>query len=89
MKVWQIYGEGEGFVIDGTEMAFELSGFVEADDADAAFAQACELARGKHPELAQAAGPFPRPVINHMEIQEIGAVLAVEVGKVRVDWFHP
>lgn len=43
----------------------------------------------KHPELAQAAGPFPRPVINPMEIQEIGAVLAVEVGKVRVDWFHP
>lgn len=45
MKVWQIYGEGEDFVIDGTPMAFELSGFVEADDPGAEFAQACELAR--------------------------------------------
>lgn len=89
MKVWQIYGEGEGFVIDGTPMAFELSGFVEADDPGAAFAQACELAREEHPELAQAAGPFPRPVINPMEIHEIGEDLAVEVGKIRVDWFHP
>ncbi|TDS82086.1 hypothetical protein [Comamonas sp. JUb58] len=85
MKVWEIYGEGEGFVVDGTEMAFEVSGFIEADDSNAAFAQACELAKREHPELAQAAGPFPRPEINAMEIQEIGADLAVEVGTVQVD----
>jgi len=86
MKVSQVYGAGEGFVIHGKRKAVELSGFVEAEDADAAFSRACELATRDHPALAQAAGPFPRPVINPQEIQEIGAVLAHEVGKVRVAW---
>lgn len=88
MKVWQVNGEGEGFVIDGMERAFELSGFVEAEDANAAFSRACELASRDHPALAQAADPFPRPVINAQEIIEVGAGLPVEVGKVQVDWLE-
>ncbi|WP_175048535.1 hypothetical protein [Paraburkholderia sediminicola] len=31
MKLWQVQLEGEGFVIDGMPMTFELTGFVEAD----------------------------------------------------------
>ena len=88
MKVWQVYGEGQGFVIDGIEMAFELSGLVQAEDANAAFSRACELAVRDHPELAQAAGPFPRPAINPLEIQEVGEASAVEVGKVQLDWLQ-
>jgi len=88
MKVWQVYGEGEAFVIDGKAMAFELSGFVEAEDANAAFSRACELAMRDHPALAQAAGQFPRPVVNPLEIQEVGAGLATEVGKVHLDWLE-
>ncbi|WP_143029326.1 hypothetical protein [Rhodoferax sp. OV413] len=88
MKVWQVYGEGEAFVIDGKKMAFELSGCVEAEDAITAFSRACELAVRDHPALAQAAGPFPRPVVNPLEIQEVDAGLAVEVGKVQLDWLE-
>ena len=86
MKVWQVYGEGEGFVIDGIEMAVELSGFVEAPDAHAAFGRVCELAAKDYPALGQAAGPYPRAVINPQEIQEVAEGLAVEVGKVQIDW---
>lgn len=88
MKVWQVYGEGEGFVINGKERAFELSGFVQAEDATAAFSRACELATKDHPALAQAAGPFPRPVVNPKEVQEVMAGFTVELGKVQVDWLE-
>lgn len=65
MNVWQVYVERGGFVIDGTEMAFELRRCVEADDH---LHRLANSQRETIPELARATGPFPRCVINPLVI---------------------
>lgn len=74
-KVWQVLGTGEGFVRNGVAEAFELAGFVHADNAADAWRQAVSIASSQWPELAQAdCEGLPRgvrrAVINADEIQD-------------------
>ncbi|HEY4081746.1 MAG TPA: hypothetical protein VGM81_13725 [Burkholderiaceae bacterium] len=86
MKLWQVLIIGEGFRLADETRRFELTGIVEAVGANDAFSKACELAMRVHPELAQATGPFPRPVINADEIQEIQRRDDIEVDTVELEW---
>jgi hypothetical protein len=73
MKIWQVLLVGEGFTRNGSACDCEISGFVEAAAVDAAVEEAVAIARKTYPELAQASGQFPRPVINADEVVELGA----------------
>lgn len=71
MSVWQVTAVGWGFMKDGVQQDCELLGFVRANNPDEAFSKVCNIAIQNHPELLQATGTFPRPVINADEIQEV------------------
>ena len=85
-KFWRVLIIGEGFRIGDVTRNFELTGIVEATNTNDAFSKACELARRMHPELAQATGPFPRPVIHADEIQELHSPDGVQVDAVDLEW---
>ena len=87
MKVWQVQIWGEGFIRNGRESSFEMSGIVEAQNLDAAFAAAVSLAKAQHPELVQAEHPSgPGAVINAEEIEEFPGAPASQIGKTEVFW---
>ena len=88
MKIWQVWLFGEGFHVRGMKFNCEISGVVEAESADAAAKKACGIATRTHPELSQAAGSFPRPVINANEIQEWSGThpQSIEVDQVELHW---
>lgn len=86
MRVWQVLSIGAGFIRDSIEQGCEIAGFVRADSPDDAFSKACKIAMKLHPELLQATGPFPRPVINAEEIEEIFQAEGMGIEKVEVYW---
>jgi hypothetical protein len=86
MAVWQVSAVGWAFIKGGVEQDCEISGFVRADDPDDAFSRVCAIARTLHPELLQAGGPFPRPVINAEEVQEVPETEGRDIDKVEVYW---
>ena len=86
MGIWQVSAVGWGFSKSGTEQDCEIAGLVRADDPDDAFSKACEIAKVLAPELLQPAGPFPRPVINAEEIQEVPDPEGLGIDKVEVYW---
>ncbi|MBP1203562.1 hypothetical protein JOD97_001576 [Duganella sp. 1411] len=86
MRVWQVSAVGWGFMKIGKRQDCEIAGFVRADDPDDAFSRACAIARVLAPELLQAVGPFPRPVINVEEIQEVPETEGLDIDKVEVYW---
>lgn len=86
MRVWQVLALGTGFIRDGIEQGCEIAGFVRADSPDDAFSKACNIAMKVHPELLQATGRFPRPVINAEEIEELFQVDGMDIEKVEVYW---
>jgi hypothetical protein len=86
MGVWQVSAVGWGFMKGGTKQDCEITGLVRADDPDDAFSRACAIAKILDPELLQAVGPFPRPVINAEEIQELPCTEGVDIDKVQVCW---
>ena len=88
MKIWQVLLLGEGFQVEGAKSNCEITGFVEAESVEAAIEKACAIATRAHPELAQVAGPFPRPVVNADEVEELGATFpySVDVDQVELHW---
>ncbi|MBB6187640.1 hypothetical protein [Rhodanobacter sp. MP7CTX1] len=54
MKIWQVPGQGEGFVRGGKTLGFELSGLVSADGPNEAFEKAISLAEREWPDICQA-----------------------------------
>lgn len=86
MRVWQVSAMGSGFIRNGIEHDCELTGFVRADAPDEMFSKAFNIAMTLHPELIQATGPFPRPVINIEEIEEIFEEEGIDVDKVELYW---
>jgi hypothetical protein len=88
MGVWQVAAVGWGFVKDGVQHDCELSGLVHANDPDEAFSKVCSLAMEEHPELLQATGPFPRPVINADEIEEVPEAWLVGADQVELHWIE-
>jgi hypothetical protein len=86
MRVWQVSAVGWGFMKTGNEQDCEIVGFVRAADPDDAFSKACAIATVLAPELLQAAGTFPRPVINAEEIQEVPEMEGLDIDKVEVYW---
>nr|WP_315212597.1 hypothetical protein [uncultured Duganella sp.] len=86
MSVWQVSAVGWGFAKSGKEPHCEIAGFVCADDHDETFSKACAIAKVIAPELLQAVGPFPRPVINAEQIQEVPETEGLEISKVEVYW---
>jgi hypothetical protein len=88
MGVWQVAAVGWGFVKDGVQHYCELSGLVHANDPDEAFSKVCSLAMEEHRELLQATGPFPRPVINADEIEEVPEAWFVGADQVELHWIE-
>lgn len=88
MRVWQVDAVGEGFMKDGVRQDCQLSGLVRANDSNDAFSKVCSIAMQDHAELRQATGPFPRPVINPEEIQEVYEVPLIHVNQVEVFWIE-
>lgn len=86
MGVWKVSAVGWSFMKSGKERDCEIAGFVRADDPGDAFSRACSIASIFAPELLQAAGPFPRPVINAEEIQELASSEGIDIDKVEVYW---
>lgn len=88
MSMWQVAAVGWGFMKDGVEHDCELSGLVRAKNPGEAFSKVCNIATKDHPELLQAAGPFPRPVINPDEIQEVPKTRLVGADQVELYWIR-
>lgn len=88
MSVWQVAAVGWGFMKDGVQHDCELSGLVRANNPDEAFSKVCNIAIQDHPELLQATGPFPRPVINADEIQEVPETQLVGADQVELYWIR-
>lgn len=86
MGTWQVTAIGWGFMKDGVEHDCELSGLVRAEDSNDAFSKVCSLAMRDHPELLQAAGPFPRPVINAEEIQAVPNTRLIGADQIELHW---
>ena len=86
MGTWQVLAVGRGFMKDSVEHDYELSGLVRAKDPADAFSTACGMAMRDHPELLQAAGQFPRPVINAEEIQEVPATRLIGADQIELHW---
>lgn len=88
MKIWQVLLLGEGFQVKGLKSNCEITGFVEAESVEAAVEKACAIAARIYPELGQAGGPFPRPVVNADEVQELCTPFpySVEVDQVELHW---
>jgi hypothetical protein len=75
MSVWQVFGLGEGFVRGGKVDSFELSGFVQAQNANDAASRAIALAKLQFTDLDQLSeAAWPRPLINWGEIQDASAL---------------
>lgn len=84
-----VYGRCQQLAGDtksGREQGCEIAGFVRANDPDDAFSKTCTLAKVLAPEILQAAGPFPRPVTNAEEIQEVPDTEGLDIDKVEVYW---
>ncbi|NKF21934.1 hypothetical protein [Solimonas marina] len=88
MKIWQVQLWGAGFVREGVDASFELSGIVSAATVDEAVTAAVALASNEHPEIdqAQPGGSGPRAVINAEEIQEFASAPASSINVVEVFW---
>jgi len=86
MSMWQVAAVGLGFIKDGVEQSCELSGLVRAKDSNDAFSKVCSLASRDHPELLQAAGPFPCPVINVEETQEVLETRLIKADQIELHW---
>ncbi len=86
MSVWQVAAVGRDFSKDGVAHDCELFGLVRADDPADAFSKACNIAIQAHPQLLEAAGPFPRPVINPDEIYEVPETQLVGADEVELHW---
>ncbi|MFP5392048.1 MAG: hypothetical protein ACLGI6_10990 [Gammaproteobacteria bacterium] len=86
MSMWQVAAVGWGFMKDGGQQDCELSGLVRANNPDEAFSKVCSIAMQDYPELQQATGPFPRPVVNADEIQEVFETQLVGVDHVELFW---
>jgi hypothetical protein len=86
MSAWQVAAAGWGFMKDGVRQDCELSGLVRANNPDEAFSKVCNIALQDHPELLQATGPFPRPVINADEIQEVPDSQLAGADQVELYW---
>lgn len=87
MCAWQVAASGLGFLKDGVQRDCELFGIVSADDVNDAFSKVCRIATQYHPELLQAAGRFPRPVINANEIEELAETHFSE-DRVELHWIE-
>lgn len=81
MKTWQVLLIGEG-------CSCEISGFVNAESMAAAVEKVEAIARQRHPELGQASGSFPRPVINADEVTELSREFPypIAVDEIELHW---
>lgn len=86
MSLWQVAAVGWGFMKDGLQHDCELSGLVRANNPDEAFSKVCSIATQYSPEFQQATGPFPRPVINADEIQEVSETEHIGADQVELYW---
>lgn len=88
MKTWQVLLIGEGFTVNGALCNCEISGFVNSETVERAVEKAGSIARQNHPELAQASGPFPRPVINAEDVVELSPrfTYSVAIDEIDVNW---
>ena len=87
MKIWQVAAQGEGFQRNGSNAAFELSGFILAATADEAFTKAVHIAKQQFVELGQAGySDHPRAVINADEIEEFSGVPSSGIDQVEIHW---
>jgi hypothetical protein len=88
MKTWQVLLIGQGFSVDGVARNCEISGFIDAESPADAVEKVEAIARRRYPELRQASGSFPRPVINADEVTELSRDFpyAIPVDEIELHW---
>ncbi|HET6555346.1 MAG TPA: hypothetical protein VFG49_17600 [Dyella sp.] len=87
MGLWSVLAAGQGFVCLEGPASFELYGVVSANDPNAAFSEAIDLAARHWPEISQGHQTSgAEAFIRAEEINEVALMQGMEVDVVDISW---